>query len=129
MIELYITNIEKTIETDVTPDDMAANGRVTVRWMLGEPEGANNYEMRYFSLQGEVSTEWHTHDWEHEVFVVKGKGKIISENGEKDLEPGDAVYVPPGEQHHFVSRGELFDFICVVPKGTRANPIDSSKCR
>lgn len=126
---MFFTSIEKTEEMDITPDEMAAKGRATVQWMIGEPEGAKNFEMRYFSLKGEVSTEWHVHDWEHEIFVVKGKGKIRSENNEQELEPGDAAFVPPGVYHHFVSGGELFDFICVVPKGTRAKPVDKSTCR
>ncbi|OPL09994.1 MAG: hypothetical protein AVO34_04780 [Firmicutes bacterium ML8_F2] len=117
---MYTTDLKKTEEIDITPDNMKEKGRVTVRWLLGEPEGAPNFEMRYFSLMGDVTTDWHSHDWEHEVFIVAGKGKCRSEDGERDLKPGDAVFVAPGEQHHFICGGEKLDFICVVPQGTRA---------
>ncbi|MBE9592631.1 MAG: cupin domain-containing protein, partial [Proteobacteria bacterium] len=41
----------------------------------------------------------HSHPWEHEFFVLKGKG-TGEVNGEAvDLKPGDALYVPPGAQH------------------------------
>ncbi len=124
---MYITNLEKTAEIDITPDNLKGKGRATVRWLLGEPEGAPNFEMRYFSLSGDISTEWHNHEWEHQVFVIKGKGKFRSAEKEIDLEPGSAVLVAPGEQHHFICPGGSFDFICVVPKGTRACTISNGK--
>jgi len=116
---VYYTDLKKTEEIDITPNDMKSRGRVTVRWLLGEPEGAPNFEMRYFSLTGDVATDWHSHDWEHEVFIVEGKGRCRSEDGEIDLKPGGAVLVAPGEQHHFICSGEKLAFICVVPRGTR----------
>jgi quercetin dioxygenase-like cupin family protein len=116
---MYLTDLEKAEEVDMTPEEMTGTGRLTVRWLLGEPEGAPNFEMRYFALSGEIATEWHSHDWEHQVFVVKGKGKFRSREKEVKLEPGSALFVAPGEEHHFICDGKEFDFICVVPKGTR----------
>lgn len=117
---MYITDLKSTEEVDITPQELIGKGRATVRWLLGEPEGAPNFEMRYFSLTGNIATEWHQHDWEHQVYVVKGKGKVRTTDQEVDLEPGSSVLVAPGEQHHFICSGDHFDFICVVPKGTRA---------
>jgi quercetin dioxygenase-like cupin family protein len=117
---MYVTDLEKSEEIDITPDELKGKGRATVRWLLGEPEGAPNYEMRYFSLTGDISTDWHNHKWEHQAFVVKGKGKFKTTDREVELTPGCAVFVAPGEQHHFICAGDQFDFICVVPKGTRA---------
>ncbi len=117
---MFITDLEKTAEIDMTPEDIKEKGRLTVRWLLGESEGAPNFEMRYFALSGDIATEWHSHDWEHQVFVIRGKGIVRTVEKETELGPGCAVLVPPGEQHHFVCGGKNFDFICVVPKGTRA---------
>ncbi len=124
---MYLTNLDKTEEVDITPPELKGKGRATVRWLLGEPEGAPNFEMRYFSLAGDIATEWHSHEWEHQVFVVKGKGIFKSEAGEVQLLPGSAVLVAPGEQHHFICPGENFDFICVVPKGTRTCHVGEKK--
>ncbi len=124
---MYFTDLEKTEEIDITPEPLKKKGKATVRWLLGEPEGAPNFEMRYFSLSGEIATEWHCHAWEHQVYVVKGRGKVRTEDKEIDLEPGSAVFVPAGEDHHFVCPDGQFDFICIVPKGTRPCMIEG-KC-
>lgn len=124
---MYVTDLVKTGEIDITPDELKEKGRVTVRWLLGEPEGSPNFEMRYFSLSGNIATEWHNHDWEHQVFIIKGKGKLRTPDHEVELVAGSAVLVAPGEQHHFICDGNIFDFICVVPKGTRACMIGNSK--
>ncbi len=124
---MYLTDLHKTKEIDLTPDDLKGKGRLTVRWLLGETEGAPNFEMRYFSLSGEISTDWHSHQWEHQVFVVAGKGKFKNNHGEVELQPGQALFVAPGEQHHFICTGGQFDFICVVPKGTRNCMVSDQK--
>lgn len=124
---MYLTSLEHTEEVDLTPADLKGKGCLTVRWLLGEPEGAPNFEMRYFSLSGEISTDWHSHEWEHQVFVVAGKGKFRNSDGEIELQPGQALFVAPGEQHHFICSGVQFDFICVVPKGTRNCMVSDQK--
>lgn len=124
---MYLTDLEKTEAVDLTPADQKEKGRLTVRWLLGEPEGAPNFEMRYFSLSGEINTDWHSHEWEHQVFVVAGKGKFRNNDGEVELQPGQAIFVAPGEQHHFICPGGQFDFICVVPKGTRNCMVSDQK--
>ena len=117
---MYMTDLLNTEEIDITPEELKNRGKVTVRWLLGEPEGAPNFEMRYFSLTGNISTPWHEHAWEHQVFVVKGSGTLKTTDQEHELNPGSAVYVAPGELHCFVCPGGQLDFICIVPKGTRS---------
>lgn len=124
---MYLTDLQKTEAVDLTPANLKGKGQLTVRWLLGEPEGAPNFEMRYFSLSGAISTDWHSHEWEHQVFVIAGKGKYKNSEKEVDLQPGYALFVPPGEQHHFICAGESFDFICVVPKGTRTCMVSNQK--
>ena len=124
---MFVTDLKKSEAVDLTPADKTGEGQLTVRWLLGEPEGAPNFEMRYFSLTGDISTDWHSHQWEHQVFVIQGQGKCRTSEKEIELRPGDAVFVPPGEEHHFICSGEKFDFICVVPKGTRTCMIAEQK--
>ncbi len=124
---MYLTDLDHTEALDITPPAHKGKGKATVRWLIGEPEGAPNFEMRYFALSGDISTEWHNHQWEHQAFVVKGRGRYKGEEKEVELVPGCAVYVEPGEQHHFICDGDMFEFICIVPKGTRVCVIDNNK--
>lgn len=119
---MYITNLQKT-KPAAAPENLEKDQiPVAVQWLLGEPEGAPNFELRYISFPVGASTVYHEHAWEHEVFVVKGKGKIKTEAGEQAVKANDAVLLLPKEAHQLsnTSLDETFDIICVVPKGTRS---------
>lgn len=84
--------------------------------LLGQPEGVESFAMRRFTLDSHGQTPYHSHEWEHEVYVLNGKGKIKTKNGEKAISGGDVAYVPSGEIHQFVSESEGLRFLCLVPK-------------
>ena len=107
---------------DVRQDDVDAEGAagVKIRWIITKEDGAPNFAMREFELEPGGHTPYHAHDWEHEVFVLEGGGVVVSDEGEKELRPGSAVLVPPGEMHNFknVGAGPL-RFLCLVPHGAK----------
>ena len=96
---------------------MKAAPGVTMRVVAGTAEGAPTFVMRVFEIQPGSATPFHTHPWEHEVFVLAGKGVARSGGGkETALAEGDAALVPPNEQHSFLNAGkDIFRMICVVP--------------
>lgn len=118
---MYITNLQKTKPADAPANLKTGQIPVSVQWLLGETEGAPNYELRYLTFPVGASTVYHDHSWEHEVFVVKGKGKIKTEQGETAVKAQDAILLLPNEPHQIIntSLDETFDIICVVPRGTR----------
>jgi len=90
---------------------------VTIRWLIGENVDAPNFVTREISIGPDARTEYHTHDWEHEVFVLGGQGYVRDAEGKKDVKVGDCVYVEANEIHQFVNSGdEAFRFICIIPK-------------
>lgn len=90
---------------------------VVFRKLIAEDIGAPNFHMRLFDVAPGGNTPKHTHDWEHEVYVVEGDGKIVLDGHEIRLEKGDAVFVEPRELHQFVNdSSSLLRMICVVPK-------------
>jgi len=90
---------------------------VTMRVAIGPDEGAPFFNLRVFEVQPGRATPHHSHWWEHEVFVLSGKGIVRTEEGDLSLEHGSTVFVPGGEMHQFVNQGdEVFRFICVVPQ-------------
>lgn len=91
---------------------------VSIRYLVVEEFGAPNFEMRYFELQKGGKTSLDEHPHEHEVFILKGKGKMLIGDREYPLRPNDAVLVEPNEKHRFFQEGEEpFGFICVVTNG------------
>lgn len=95
-------------------DDGAS--KLKVRWLITKDIGASNFAMRLFEMQPGGHSPLHTHDWEHEVFILEGEGAVVGKEGEKKFKPGDAVFVPPNEKHQFKNTGKkLVKFICLVP--------------
>jgi quercetin dioxygenase-like cupin family protein len=89
---------------------------VTMRVVAGPAEGAPTFVMRVFEIQQGSATPFHAHSWEHEVYVLAGKGVVRSGGKETALVEGDAVMVLPNEQHSFLNAGkDVFRIICVVP--------------
>lgn len=90
--------------------------KIKVRWIISKEMGAPNFAMRVFEVEPGGYSPSHSHDWEHEVFILEGGGIVVSQNGEKRFKPGDAVFVAPNEKHQFKNDGKKpVKFICVVP--------------
>jgi len=89
---------------------------VTVRWVIGEGDGAPHFAMRVFEVQPGHSTPYHNHWWEHEVFVLQGRGTVVSANGETEISAGSVILVEKDEMHQFRNLGdEVLRFICLIP--------------
>ena len=102
------------VEAGEVTEQGASNA--TVRWLLSRPEGAPNFAMRLFELQPGGSTPFHSHAWEHEVFILEGSAEIRFEKGPAKVSARDAVLVMPDEQHQFRNTGQsVARFLCMVP--------------
>ncbi len=89
---------------------------VTMKVLLGKDQGAPNFVMRVFEIAENGHTAYHTHPWEHEVYVIEGTGAIRQGETEYPLEKGGFALVEPNEEHQFLNKGNgVFRFVCVVP--------------
>ncbi|KPL02079.1 MAG: cupin [candidate division Zixibacteria bacterium SM1_73] len=89
---------------------------VTIRWLITQKDGAPNFAMRLFEVEPGGFTPYHKHSWEHEVFILQGKGILVTEEKNRPLKKDDAVLVPPDENHQFKNDSdENFVFICLIP--------------
>jgi quercetin dioxygenase-like cupin family protein len=88
---------------------------VEMRPLLTAAEGAPHFAMRVFTLAPEGHTPYHSHAWEHEVYILDGTGVVRSADGERALHRGDAVLVRPHEEHQFQAGTAGLQFICCVP--------------
>lgn len=104
-------------DTSVEIEDVPAPASgVKVRWLITEETGAPNFAMRQFTVALGGYTPRHTHPWEHEAYILSGKGIVIGEDREEPISPGDVVFVPPDEEHQFRNTGnEELKFLCLIP--------------
>ena len=89
---------------------------VRLQVLMSDKDGAPNFIMRVFEIEPGGYTPFHGHPWEHEVYVLEGKGALKSKAGEHPLEKDSFALVDPDEEHQFVNKGDTpFRFICVIP--------------
>lgn len=107
-------------EAVVKPDPVKDAGAMGVRMavLIGPQEGAPNFIMRRFELDAGGCTPYHTHDWEHVVYVLKGTGKLKGKDEAlHELKPGSSVLVLPNEEHQFMADPQSpLVFLCTIPK-------------
>lgn len=89
---------------------------ITMRWVIGKPEGAPNFAMRVIEFAPGAVFPQHQHPYEHEIFVLEGEGVAKGGEDEAPMQPGATLYIPPGELHGYRNLGEKpLRFICVIP--------------
>jgi tRNA-Thr(GGU) m(6)t(6)A37 methyltransferase TsaA len=89
---------------------------VTIRWLWANPDGAPTFALRLFEVQPGTTTPYHTHPYEHEVYILSGQGRLRGKTQEHPLEPGDTALVLPNEQHQFTNVGsDVLRFLCAIP--------------
>ncbi|NIN68203.1 MAG: cupin domain-containing protein [Anaerolineae bacterium] len=89
---------------------------VSVRWLIGPQEGAGHFAMRYFEIEPGGETPLDSHEHDHGVMVLRGKGRVLVGDDSVDVSFGDMIYVSPREEHRFKCLGqEPFGFLCVIP--------------
>ncbi len=89
---------------------------VVKREVINVDDGAPNFCMRVFDIEPGASTPSHEHPWEHEVFVLSGRGVVVGEQEETQIAKDSVVFVPPDEHHCFKNNGnEILQMICVIP--------------
>ena len=114
---MIIKNADSVARSTV---DMQGAAGAEIRLLIHQADGAPNFYMRQFNLAPGGCTPRHSHDWEHEVYILSGSGLLVAQGADRDIHAGDCVYVPPNEEHQFrnPAQGEL-KFLCVVPASSQ----------
>ncbi|HRW77262.1 MAG TPA: cupin domain-containing protein [Candidatus Sabulitectum sp.] len=106
-------------DTDIPASDVTTEGAegVKIRVIISAEDGAPNFIMRRFTIKPGGHTPYHTHSWEHEVYVLSGTGQARHSTGTVDIGPGTVILVEPDDEHNFTNTGTTdLDFLCIVPK-------------
>ncbi len=110
---MYIGHIDDVEKTEVK---MEGTHGTYIQWLISREQGAENYAMRLFTLKPGAEIAKHQHPWEHEIYVLSGKGIIGA--GEEEVEAGEGnfLYIPPDIPHWYRNTGdEDMKFLCIIP--------------
>ncbi len=89
---------------------------VAMRLMVCRADGAPSFSMRHFTVEPGGHTPRHSHNYEHEIFIVGGGGRVEQDGKFHDIKAGDVLFVEPNSVHQFVNTGrEPLQFLCIVP--------------
>lgn len=111
---MKIVKVEE-VESRLVNVEGAANAKI--RKVLTQEDGTPGFTMRVFELGENGYTPFHAHEWEHEVYIISGKGALVDKNNnETNISAGNAILVTPNELHQFKNTSdEILKFICLVP--------------
>lgn len=97
--------------------DVQGSREAWVRPLISWEHGAPNFAMRMFEVEPGGNTPLHSHNWEHEMFILEGDALIVC--GEKEFKVGSgyAVFIPPGVEHTVVNIGPgTLRLLCLIPR-------------
>lgn len=110
---MKVTDYRKVPLEDV---DMEEAKKVKVRWLISDKDQAENFAMRLFEVGPGGNTPYHSHDWEHEVFILEGEGEVKIEEKTYSVTKDFVVFVEPNQKHGFKNTGEkTLKFLCLIP--------------
>lgn len=110
---MKVTNTQDVEQQQV---NMEGSQGCTVRWLVGQADGAPNFAMRQFEVAPGGFTPRHHHPYEHEVFVLEGDGVVFEGDHPHPLRAGDVILVKPDEVHQFRNTGSTpMKFLCLIP--------------
>ena len=103
--------------TDVEAKDAeGGSSKLKVRWLITKETGAENFAMRLFEMEAGGNSPFHSHSWEHEVFILEGEGLVVGEEKEVKFKAGDIIFLPPNEKHQLKNNGKKsVKFLCLIP--------------
>ena len=120
--------IRQTDSNACKPLPMDGVQGVSMRVMVGREDGAPNFAMRHFKVDPGGHTPRHSHDYEHQVVILKGRGEAFDQGEHRPISEGDVLFVGADDEHQFLNTGEEpLEFLCLVPlHGACGTPVPGS---
>ncbi|USN98353.1 MAG: cupin domain-containing protein [Phycisphaeraceae bacterium] len=110
---MLIRNIDETPKKKVEMEGVVG---ASMAVMVGRDDGAPTFALRQFEVEPAGHTPRHSHDFEHEVYIVSGSGEVLLEGEFRPIRGGDVIYVPKNHEHQFRAGGDQpLRFLCMVP--------------
>ena len=108
--------VRKYDEIEANKVEMEGAENVYKKVPIGQKEGWSDYTMRTFTIGPGGHSPRHSHDWEHVNYVIQGKGRLMIDDKEQDVNERDFAFVPANIEHQYSNPYDKdFEFICIVP--------------
>lgn len=108
--------IRRPEEMEGEPMAMEGVKDVSKRLLVGRGDGAATFAMRHFTVEAGGHTPRHSHNYEHEIYILEGAGRVEYEGEFHDIRAGDSLFIEPNRIHQFVNQGSSpLRFLCLVP--------------
>ena len=100
----------------ITYDKPTVRG-ASKRVLIGPRDGAEGFALRYFELQPGGNSAFEKHPEIHQVYILRGRGKVLLGDTYHDVAEGDVIFIAPNEQHELrAAPDECLGFLCAAPK-------------
>ena len=96
--------------SEVEELDLEGGGKI--RWLITHRDGAENFSMRLITVPKGKSTPNHSHDYEHEIFLIEGKGEAVLDGRKFPVDRNHFLFIPGGIEHT-ISALEDMKMICI----------------
>lgn len=107
-----ILKTRKNSKTADFPPDLKG---ITMWELITDRDGAPNFQLREVKIEPGMHSPDHSHDYEHQMFILEGDAVCKGVNQETSVKVGDALLIPPGE-HHCIHAGKNgVRLICCIP--------------
>lgn len=112
---MYISNLDKIKK--IKPNMEGAKD-IYKQIPISRENGAPVFSFRVFTIEPGGHTPHHNHPFEHMNYIIEGKGTLLCNDQEYNIEKGDFALVLPDEIHQYRnnSKNKPLIMICAVPK-------------
>jgi quercetin dioxygenase-like cupin family protein len=100
---------------EVEAKEVEGSSKLKIRWLNNE--GSRNFAVRHIEIEPDGYSPYHSHPWEHEIFVLEGNGTAVGEKGDESISVGDLISIP-GEEIHQIKNTDksVLKILCMIPK-------------
>ena len=100
---------------EVEAKEAEGSSKLKIRWL--NDEGSKIFAVRHIEIEPDGYSPYHSHSWEHEIFVLEGNGTAVGEKGMQLIKVGDLISIPGEEIHQIKNTGKsTLKILCMIPK-------------
>ena len=100
---------------DVESKEVEGSSKLRIKWL--NTGGSENFAVRYCEIDGGGFSPYHSHVWEHEIYVLDGEGLAVGDKESRPVSAGDLISIPGNEVHQIKNASNsLLRILCIIPK-------------